>query len=291
MKVRVITGLVAAVLPLAALFFLQTHILAIVLVPFMAMVSYEICHVVKMKNKGIIIFSAIVAAMVPIVMEWDLLDLLRVPLWLPLLAYIFILVVMMLARFEETRFEHVLIALMASLGAPVAVSMIVMYRDFIKAREGAAYEQNLAVFLLFFAFCCAWLTDTFAYFTGSKLGKHKLAPKISPKKTWEGAIGGVVGTALANVGFAAIFNAVFLHGHQLRLLSIGLISVPICIVSMIGDMAASSLKRSYGAKDFGHLFPGHGGVMDRIDSLSYVAPFLFSLLQLENSMGLQIFYK
>jgi len=291
MKTRIITGLVAALMPVAALLFVDTPLLGILCVIFGAMACYEICHVAQIKNKAMVALATAVAAMVAPTLEYKLLERLRVPPWFLLLVYVFLLVILMLAQFEKTRFEHMLYALLASLGAPAAISMIVVIRDVIHERAGAAYESNLAVYMLFLTCCCAWLTDVFAYFAGSKLGRHKLCPKISPKKTWEGAIGGVLGTALVNVGFAALFNAFFLKGYALNLLWIGLVSVPICVVGIIGDLVASALKRSYGAKDFGHLFPGHGGVMDRLDSFSYAAPFMFSLLQLETSMGIEIFYR
>jgi len=291
MKTRVITGLVAAALPLASLLFVDSPLLGILCALFGAMACYEVCHVARVENKAMVILATLVAASLTPLLEYRLLERLRVPPWFLLLVYVFVMVVLMLARFEKTRFEHLLYALLASLGAPGALALIVGIRDTIHTREGAAYEPNLAVYMLYLTLCCALVTDVFAYFVGFKLGKRKLCPKISPKKTWAGAVGGLLCTSLLNVGFAALFNAFFLHGHTLRLAVIGLISVPVCVVSMIGDLAASALKRSCGAKDFGHLFPGHGGVMDRLDSLSYVAPFMFTLLQLENSMGLQLFYK
>jgi phosphatidate cytidylyltransferase len=291
MKTRVITGLVAAALPLAALFFVDSPLLGIFCAVFGAMASYEICHVTKVRNKAMVALAAAVAALVAPTLEYRLFERFRLPPWFFLLVYVFVMVLLMLVKFGETRFEHLLYALLASLGAPAALAMLVVIRNAVRERAGEAYEKNLAAYVIFLTLCCAMLTDTFAYFAGSRLGRHKLCPKISPKKTWEGAVGGVLGTALANMGFAVLFNAFFLHGHALRPVAIGLVSVPVCVVSIIGDLAASALKRNCGAKDFGHLFPGHGGVMDRLDSLSYVAPFMFTLLQLENSMGLRIFYK
>ena len=291
MKKRIITGIIALVMPVAVMFFVDSPLLGILCVLFSGMASYEICHAVRMKNTAMIAIATAVGAMVPAILEYRLFELLRVPPWFPLLVYVFVLVVLMLAQFEKTRFEHVLYALLASLAVPAAVSVLTVIRDFIKEREGAAYDKNLAVYFLFFTFCCAWLSDAFAYFVGSKLGKHKLCPKISPKKTWEGAIGGVLLTALANTGFAALFNAFFLKSHQLNLLAIGLISIPVCVVAIFGDLSASTLKRSYDVKDFGRFFPGHGGVMDRMDSISYAAPFVYTLLQFESSMNISIFYR
>lgn len=130
-------------------------------------------------------------------------------------------------------------------------------------------------YLYLLIFLSAWITDTGAYFTGVFFGKHKLIPDVSPKKTVEGAVGGVITCILTFVIFGAIVGAISdLTPHYLRLALVGLVT---SIVSMVGDLIASLLKRKYGVKDYGRLFPGHGGVMDRFDSVLATAPFLFIL--------------
>jgi phosphatidate cytidylyltransferase len=123
------------------------------------------------------------------------------------------------------------------------------------------------------AFIGAWITDIFAYFTGVLLGKHKLIPDVSPKKTVEGAIGGVVFCALAFVGFGLLYNTLWVAegASKLSLVMMAVIGVLVSIVSQIGDLSLSLLKRKYGIKDFGKVFPGHGGVMDRFDSVLAVS--------------------
>lgn len=114
----------------------------------------------------------------------------------------------------------------------------------------------------------AFGTDIFAYFTGVFLGKHKMAPHLSPKKTWEGAIGGIIGCTLLCWGFGMIFCREFVGTCTI----IGLLGAP---VSMFGDLTASAYKRKMGIKDYGNLIPGHGGIMDRFDSILFTAPFVY----------------
>jgi len=116
-------------------------------------------------------------------------------------------------------------------------------------------------------FIVAFLTDTFAYFTGYLFGKHKLIPKVSPKKTIEGSIGGVVGSTIGCIVFGYLFNL-----DMTAMIIIGSIG---SVIAQFGDLFASSIKRYVGIKDYGKLIPGHGGVLDRFDSVILVAPFVY----------------
>ena len=123
--------------------------------------------------------------------------------------------------------------------------------------------------LLLLAMLCVTLSDTGAYYVGSAFGKHRMAPRISPKKSWEGAAGGVLGsTAGALIGHYWFFQRLPL-GHALAL---GLL---LCGAGILGDLAESMLKRTSGVKDSSTLLPGHGGVLDRVDSLLVAAPVLY----------------
>jgi len=133
--------------------------------------------------------------------------------------------------------------------------------------------------LVWLIFICAWGCDVMAYCTGMLIGKHKMSPLLSPKKTVEGAVGGVAGAALIGLLYALIFREklVFLPNAE--------IDVPIlCAVggaiSMIGDLAASAIKRNRGIKDYGTLIPGHGGILDRFDSIIVTAPIVYYLIVL-----------
>ena len=129
-------------------------------------------------------------------------------------------------------------------------------------------------------FVCAWGTDTCAYFAGCFLGKHKLIERVSPKKTIEGAIGGAVGSTLLCLLYAWILmliEPVAISGVRFYLLFavMGLIS---SVLAQLGDLAASALKRDCGIKDFGTVFPGHGGILDRFDSVIFIAPFVYFIV-------------
>jgi len=289
MKTRIITGLAYTLLAVGVLLLLQSPLLQCFIILFSVIAAYELCHSVQMKNKAMLAVSMATAALVPPILEyWPLLrERLRIPAYPLLLGYFILLLVLMLARYEQTRFSDVLFALFASLAVPGAMGTLVLIRN--SARAPA--EPNLAVWLVLFTLCSAWMTDVFALFAGVKFGKHKLAPKISPKKTVEGAAGGLIGAALANAGLALLFNQAILQHHKINLLAVCLLSLVIGVVSMVGDLAMSVLKRNYGVKDFGKFFPGHGGVMDRFDSITLVSPFIYGILLLEQSLGLQILYE
>lgn len=131
--------------------------------------------------------------------------------------------------------------------------------------------------LIWFVLIASWGSDVFAYFIGRHFGKHKLT-KISPNKTVEGAVAGVVGAILLGIIFAVLCNT--LWGVGINYLLIGCIMAVLSIVGQIGDLAASSIKRYCDIKDFSELIPGHGGMLDRIDSIIFVLPFAFILFSL-----------
>ncbi len=130
-------------------------------------------------------------------------------------------------------------------------------------------------FVFWLIFIGAWVTDTMAYFCGFLFGKHKLIPEISPKKTVEGAIGGTLFSGIAFVLYGLIVSALSDIDMNLTVLFIsGIISA---IVAQLGDLIASAIKREAGIKDYGNLFPGHGGVLDRFDSIIALSPFILMI--------------
>ena len=135
---------------------------------------------------------------------------------------------------------------------------------------------NNGEYLFVLPFLGAWVSDTFAYFTGRLFGKHKLIPDVSPKKTVEGAIGGIV---FAMAGFALFGFVISLFADVTpNYLALVLLGLPVSLVSIVGDLFMSLVKRRYNVKDYGKLFPGHGGIMDRFDSTIPVAITLQVLL-------------
>ena len=135
-------------------------------------------------------------------------------------------------------------------------------------------KQPMGLIYIAYIFTSAWGSDTFAYLIGKKFGKHKLTP-ISPKKTVEGAIGGVLGALLFSLLYTVVINN-FMH-LSINYLHITIITSVLAIIGEIGDLAASGIKRYCGIKDFSDLLPGHGGMLDRIDSLLLITPFAYIL--------------
>ncbi|MBO5478778.1 MAG: phosphatidate cytidylyltransferase [Clostridia bacterium] len=132
-------------------------------------------------------------------------------------------------------------------------------------------------FLVWFLLAAAWGTDVFAYMIGRTIGKHKFS-KISPNKTIEGCVGGILGAVIFGLLLAFCFNTFF--NTNFSYIAIILIEIVLSVVGQIGDFAASSIKRYVGIKDFSNLIPGHGGMLDRIDSVIFIAPFAYMLLKL-----------
>ena len=134
------------------------------------------------------------------------------------------------------------------------------------------------VYFVWLILVSAWGNDTLAYCTGMLFGKHKMAPKLSPKKSWEGAVGGILGAML--LGF--IYGMVFRNRMDSGLPQIvcSLACGAGAVISTIGDLAASAIKRNHGIKDYGRLIPGHGGVLDRFDSMLFAAPAIYYSIEL-----------
>lgn len=132
-------------------------------------------------------------------------------------------------------------------------------------------------FLVWLIFISSWGSDTCAYCIGMLFGKHKMTPVLSPKKTIEGAVGGVVGAALLGFIYAYIFRAHFKIVADPAFSSAFACAIA-AVVSMIGDLTASGIKRDYGIKDYGNIIPGHGGIMDRFDSVIFTAPAIYFAL-------------
>lgn len=137
-------------------------------------------------------------------------------------------------------------------------------------------ELPHGLYLAFLVFLCSWGCDTCAYCVGMLIGKHKMSPRLSPKKSVEGAVGGVAGAALLTALYCYVFRA------QMELDTAGIwilaaIAAAAGLISMVGDLTASAIKRNYDIKDYGTLIPGHGGILDRFDSMMITAPIIFYL--------------
>ena len=150
--------------------------------------------------------------------------------------------------------------------APVMLSFVFLTR-----------QLDYGVYLVWMIFISSWISDTCAYLVGVLFGKHKLVPQLSPKKTVEGSIGGILGSAIVGALFGFCLLDKTLGGNQfgIMLFVIGAIG---SVISQVGDLAASAIKRNHDIKDYGNLIPGHGGIMDRFDSVIFTAPMIYFLV-------------
>ena len=152
----------------------------------------------------------------------------------------------------------------------VTLSAMPIALSFAFSSLGTVLSHEKGIFYLLMLLNFSSVCDMGAYFVGSTLGKHKLCPEISPKKTVEGAVGGILSSIVVSL------ILVFAFSVKGKLLAALILTVPFCILGMIGDLFASAIKRTAGIKDYGNLIPGHGGILDRFDSIIMIAP-LFSL--------------
>ena len=282
MKVRIITGVISALIVIMLLVFTGLGYQGVMSIPMgaiAAIAAYEMMRVSKCKNKVLTVVSMIVAAIGPAYVDFGLQKYIPIPLSTLLIIYVVLLLIIMLKFYEKTKFEHVALALFGSVAIPGALGTFFKVRDLCVVYP-ELFQRSHCVFLILSAMYCAWMSDTWAYFVGSKLGKHKLAPKISPKKSVEGAIGGVFGTTLFCVVTYFICDYTCFRNDTLNVWMVLLGAIILAILGMCGDLSASVIKRNFGEKDFGNLFPGHGGVLDRIDSFLVTMPALYVMIQI-----------
>lgn len=190
---------------------------------------------------------------------------------IPLLVAAFLILMSIhVIRFEKRSSEQA-IASVFGLIYPVALASFLHF----------CRTLDHGVYLTLLIFAGSWGSDVFAWLIGSLFGKHHLSNVISPKKTWEGLIGGIVGSAVLGLGYGLVIS--LFSGLPVPWLICPILSASAAILSVFGDLAASAFKRHHGIKDYSNLIPGHGGVLDRFDSVLFVAPVIYyeSLLLLK----------
>ena len=171
---------------------------------------------------------------------------------------------------QETTFKEVGMLYSMVVLIPSALQTLVSLRDL---------SENHGMFYVLIAVLSAWVADAGAYFAGTFFGKHKLCPTISPKKTVEGAMGGVVVNVIVMLLCGVLFTEFYYQGAaRASYLVLGIIGFFGAILSILGDLSFSLIKRSCHIKDFGQVIPGHGGILDRFDSVIFTAPFVYLLV-------------
>lgn len=282
MKQRVITAVVLLCILALVVWQINTPLFVCVIAFLSAVASNEIMRCAKIKNKFIVVLGTAFSACVPFFASPKVLEpFISYDIWgrmidaVPNIAYVIILILAMLLAmlkgYNHTSFEDVAVSVFASVIVPFGFSVFVRLRDMYA-------NQQFGIYLIFFALICALGTDSGAQLGGMAFGKHKMSPNISPKKTIEGAVCGLIFALVLNAAAFALYN----HFADYKIDAVGatvilICSIPVSFMGMMGDLSASVLKRNFGVKDFGKIFPGHGGVMDRFDSSLFTLPLTYAI--------------
>lgn len=268
MLTRILTAVVAVPVLIFLLYLDNTAVILVAMTFVSALAVGEVLLATKyFSNKGVAAVCMLFATAMPSFLCIDV-----IKRFFPMLAGTFLLImfVIMLFDHEKVKFEEIALMSFVSFLIPLSLSTIVFLHKIF----------NTGVYYVVLALLIPWISDAGAYFIGSAFGKHKMAPKISPKKSWEGFFGGlaaaIVTAVIVGLGYPWVDG--FINGaasFKVNVLYLVLIAVIGSILGVVGDFSASLLKRQCMVKDFGNIIPGHGGILDRFDSVLFVAPFLY----------------
>ncbi|MDD3192363.1 MAG: phosphatidate cytidylyltransferase [Oscillospiraceae bacterium] len=274
MKQRIATAAVGLAIFFAVLALYNTILLNISAAAVIFLALYEIFHVTGVwENKTLSVVCMLFGCTLPF------LDVAQRGEWLVYYEAFFALALfaVLLLYHETLDYARVATAFAATGIIGYTINIMVLFRE-------TSEQPAIGIYYTLLAFGLAWLTDTGAYLFGITMGKHKLAPKISPKKTVEGAVGGVAFCIACVLLLSVVYNWICgsLWGIHLDIdYGLLLILAPVgSLISMLGDLSASLIKRQCGVKDYGSLMPGHGGIMDRFDSAFFTLSFLFLFIRL-----------
>lgn len=264
MKTRIISGIVMALIVAAilAVGYLWAPIVITIAVALLAAGAvYELlCNAAGIKDKIVLSGACAYAALTVVLGDWAFFA----GVITATVLYGIFAVVMILIKHRELDLGKIALIY----GLPVPFALAFYFLNSIISANGGIYYLLL---LLNFSSVC----DMGAYFTGVTMGKHKLCPEISPKKTVEGAIGGIVSSLIVTLIITLCFRNSIINQNIILPL---ILTVPFCVLGMMGDLFASVIKRAVGLKDYGNLIPGHGGIMDRVDSIIMLAPLMFTCI-------------
>ena len=282
MKQRVITAVVLLALLAVVVWQINTPVLVLVIAFLAAVAANEIMRCAKVENTFIRVVATGYAACVPFFASAKALTpwvseavwgkvIGAVPGVVYLIALVLVLLLAMLKGYAYTTFEDVAVSVFAGALVPFGFSVFIRLRDMFQI-------EQFGIYLIFYGLICALATDSGAQLAGMAFGKHKMSPNISPKKTVEGAIGGLIFSLILNAVAMILYNRLADFKMDEFAVTVLLAAcLPVSFLGMMGDLSASVLKRNFGVKDFGKIFPGHGGVMDRFDSSMFPLPVTYAL--------------
>ena len=265
MKTRIISALVGVVILAAVLACPWIWVFAIVVAAAAGLAAYELLHNTGIVKSQWLVWGSVVfaAAQTLAISMWAYVGIVMV--MAPIAAYALYALIMFIIFRKSFVWKGVGLTLYATLG--------------FSAMGALRGLPMMGLFYVLLPMVIAWMSDTGAYFTGVFFGKHKMAPVISPKKTWEGFFGGWVISIGLTVLYGVICNAVA-RSQVFDLPILAIVAAVLAPLSVAGDLTASLIKRRTGIKDYGNIMPGHGGVMDRFDSVVFIAPLLLTAMML-----------
>ena len=267
MKTRIIVAVVFVPLLFIVIFFLPPYALAAVTAIVCAVCAYELLRAAAPEgNVRLVVYAVVSAALIPAGAYFEVGDIAFTTLFLLLMCLAFLEAVFAFKTEKQITFAQIMTAIFGGALIPLLLSSLVSLKNM----------QDGRLFVLL-PVISAFITDAGAYFSGVFLGKHKAFQLISPKKTVEGYIGGlIIGTA-AMVIYGAIL--IYTTTYEVRLWALIIYGVIGAALTELGDLAFSLIKREFSVKDYGKLLPGHGGMLDRFDSMVLAAPAIYLLVQ------------
>ena len=276
MKTRVITAIVGIIVLIGVMFTFNTLIFNLVIAAITLIAVHEIYSALGFEKKDWLMYAVLVPyTLLVMTSNYQVMRRLVMPMSFLLVTFYAIYLVVRNGTISYQKASGLLM---------FSGIVIFCFYSFIRLKELLPVEQYGydAVFFILLILCFAWGGDTCAYFAGRAFGKHKMSPKISPKKTVEGAIGGVLGTMVFGVIITLVYSVAANRMEAFTRSNIGvsmyvIIALLGCVAAVLGiygDLFASVVKRQCGIKDYGTIFPGHGGILDRFDSVMFIAPFV-----------------
>ena len=266
MKQRIIVAVVCVPLIFIILFFLPPYALAVLMAVICAVAAYELLHAIGAKDHDrIAIYAVISAIIIPVGEYFEVGAHVFRAVFLILMSVMFVEAVLVFRTKNQIDFAQILTALFGGAVIPYFLSSLISLR----IMPGGHL-------LALFPIICAFVTDAGAYFTGVFLGKRRAFPLVSPKKTVEGCIGGIAAGTAAMLIYGAVLALA--TPHRIVFWALLLYGIIGAAVTELGDLAFSLVKREFGIKDYGRLIPGHGGVLDRFDSMVFTAPAIYLLV-------------
>lgn len=260
MKQRVITG-VALVILLIAVLALGTPFVEIAVALLAVVAVTELFNATRLSGNKMLLLVAVIGTAFLVTVQCFGADFFTPAMY----VYIVVLFAVYMANMQTVKLKDI-----------AKTFFITIYIAFLFAHIILVRNMEYGHLLIWLVLIGAFVTDTAALFGGKFFGKHKLCPKLSPKKTVEGSIGGIIGCIIGTLVFCLVcrfgFDLEINYGCAVA------VGFGASIISQLGDLSASCIKRQFGIKDYGKIFPGHGGVMDRFDSLIFVSPFVYYML-------------